>query len=121
MDHDDCSAGVAFDTLKGIPFNERPCFKRNGIVCGGCDLQTFPTDEEVAEQDREFEKRFQRTGIARQAIVDYLGGPWKHGMEGSVGGIECPICKGSLAFQRSGYNGHIHASCSTEGCVSWMQ
>jgi len=35
----------------------------------------------------------------------------------------CPICKndGTLHFKRSGYNGHIHAMCATDGCVRWME
>ena len=38
------------------------------------------------------------------------------------GEIPCPICKaGTLRYSRSAYNGHVHASCSTEGCVRWME
>jgi len=37
--------------------------------------------------------------------------------------LPCPICKeGRVAFVISDhYNGHIHATCSTRGCVSWME
>lgn len=36
---------------------------------------------------------------------------------------DCPVCCESnvLQFTRSGYNGHIHAKCATDGCVSWME
>lgn len=54
---------------------------------------------------------------------DSLGGPWRRGMAGECDTIDCPVCKGEkcLDFSRSGYNGHIHAACRTEGCVSWME
>ena len=31
------------------------------------------------------------------------------------------IGKETLQFSRSGYNGHIHAKCSTDKCVAWME
>jgi hypothetical protein len=38
------------------------------------------------------------------------------------GQLECPICKtGTLRFSKAPSNGHIHAACSTEGCVRFMQ
>lgn len=64
-----------------------------------------------------------KAGKARAAIVEHLGGPWKKGTPSAVGKIDCPVCGGkeTLAFRRAGYNGHIHAQCSTDGCVSWME
>lgn len=42
--------------------------------------------------------------------------------KGGRSSLPCPICeKGELRYSVSGYNGHIHAQCSTEGCVQWMQ
>jgi hypothetical protein len=39
-----------------------------------------------------------------------------------AGKMDCPICKtGKLRYSRAAYNGHVHASCSTDGCVSWME
>ncbi len=38
------------------------------------------------------------------------------------GSIPCPICKtGRLAYQVASLNGHMHAACTTKGCVSWME
>jgi hypothetical protein len=37
------------------------------------------------------------------------------------GQIPCPTCGMRLAFFVSGYNGHIHAACETQGCVSFME
>ena len=37
--------------------------------------------------------------------------------------IPCPICKkGTVSFMISDhYNGHIHANCSDEECINWME
>lgn len=38
------------------------------------------------------------------------------------GAIPCPVCKtGTLRYSRAAYNGHVHAGCSTQGCVQWME
>ena len=37
------------------------------------------------------------------------------------GTVECPTCKGRLAWARDGSNGHLHAECETEGCLRLMQ
>jgi hypothetical protein len=38
------------------------------------------------------------------------------------GSMSCPVCKtGTLRYSRAAYNGHVHAGCSTEGCVRWME
>lgn len=37
------------------------------------------------------------------------------------GKTACPICSGELRYSRAGYNGHVHAKCSTDGCVAWME
>lgn len=122
---DTCVAGVRYDSFGQMPFNQRPCFRKDAsepVRCG-CDLVQFPTAEEVAEADAWIEERFARTGKAREAIVEFCGGPWKRGDGGMSGTIDCPCCgaKDSLAFSRSGYNGHIHAACKTDDCVNWME
>lgn len=39
-----------------------------------------------------------------------------------AGEMQCPVCKaGKLRYSRAGYNGHVHAACSTETCVRWME
>lgn len=119
-----CEAGVVFKELTGYEtkgfFDACPCFGPNGLKC---DKAEYPTAEEMAAHDAEMQELFERTVKARQAIVEHLGGPWKRGMDGSQGTIDCPVCAGkqSLQFSRSGYNGHIHAACTTDDCVSWME
>ena len=40
---------------------------------------------------------------------------------GSSGIVECVKCKGKLHWSRAACNGHIHAKCETDGCLSWME
>jgi hypothetical protein len=36
--------------------------------------------------------------------------------------MPCPCCEGgTLRYSVASYNGHIHAACSTPGCVRFMQ
>ena len=123
MEHPTCNAGVAYESLKGIPFEERPCFMRSGKTFPGCDKMDMPTPEEIAEEDREMRLRCENMGKARKAIVDHLGGPWKRGAMSARGVIDCPVCgrEKSLHFSRAGYNGHVHARCTTTGCMNWME
>lgn len=38
------------------------------------------------------------------------------------GEMVCPVCQtGRLRYSRANYNGHVHAACSTTGCVRWME
>ncbi len=122
-ERDDCEAGIKFKDLPnhGTPqfFDRCPCFG----PCGGCDKAEYPTDEEIEANRLELNKRFELIGKARAAIVEACGGPWKRGTPSNSGTIDCPACNGvkTLRFSRAGYNGHVHAACTTEGCVRWME
>lgn len=123
-EHATCSKGVEYESLRGVEYNKRPCFRRPDDTGPrtGCDLMEFPTPEQIAEFEAEMTARFERTVQAREAIVEACGGPWKRGMPGHAGTIKCPCCEdGKLSFSRSGYNGHVHAKCSTDDCVAWME
>ncbi len=123
--NDTCIAGVAYADVrkerepKGTGY-ALPCLSDEGATCEKC---IFPTDEEVLAARKLMAERIENMGKARAAIVAHCGGPWKKGVLGSRGIIPCPACgtADSLHFTRSGYNGHIAASCKTEGCVSWME
>lgn len=120
-----CDAGVNYADVeqgKGTPQYSLPCIGRYnplGVTCEKCEL---PSAEELAADEAEMKARMESMGKARKAIVEHLGGPWKKGMNGSAGKINCPVCgvADALRFTRSGYNGHIHAKCVT-GCVAWME
>ena len=41
---------------------------------------------------------------------------------GGVGEMPCPMgCGGTLRYSVASYNGHMHAGCSTENCLRWME
>ena len=123
--NDECRAGVKYELVllgKGTPQCSFPCFKDRNPLGATCEKLAFETPEETAIRKADQEKRFERMGKVRAAIVATLGGPWKKGMKGSVGSITCPACgTGNVNFTRSGYNGHVHAKCSTADCAAWME
>lgn len=135
-----CAAGVEYASVqvehepvkyrhdakeKGEPYTATrslPCIQEWNFVGATCEKCEFRTPEEVAAEEKESEERFARIGLIRLAIVEACGGPWKRGMPGSGGKIECPACKtGTVSYSRAGYNGHIHAACSTPNCARWME
>lgn len=125
--HATCKAGVAYDAVtlgKGTAQRSIPCIgDKHNPLGASCELCVFPTPEEIAAEEEADAKRMQDTMTARSAIVESLGGSWKKGTPSQRGKIDCPVCKKprALNFSRSGYNGHIHAQCSTDGCVAWME
>jgi len=120
-----CEAGVEFASLEGHGTKEFhdtcPCFGPD--YQGSCEHKTYPTNEEMDAEDDDIKRRFENITKARGAIVIHCGGPWKKGDHGKEGQIDCPVCRNdeTLRFTRSGYNGHIHARCSTDDCVAWME
>lgn len=116
-----CDAGVLYESVRlaeAKGFEAYPCFGQGNQ----CAHRAMPTEAEVDAKIAEINKRTANIIQARTAIVERCGGPWKKGQAGSSGTVACPVCKsGSLGFTRSGYNGHIHARCSTKDCVAWME
>lgn len=124
-DKTSCEAGVEFSSLPGHGvkgfFESCPCFGPERT--GTCGKSEYPTDAEMEAEEAEIQSDMRNMMVARVAIVAACGGPWNRGMAGSAGMLDCPVCEQShtLWFSRSGYNGHIHARCSTSGCVAWME
>lgn len=119
-EHDSCSAGVAYSSLFGLPFERRPCFKPQDDPTL-CALAIYSTPAELAERERVIAARFEQTMVARAAIVQHAGA-FKRG-DGREGVIDCPVCnaKLSLRYRRAGCNGHVAARCDSAGCVAWME
>lgn len=73
-------------------------------------------------RDDEIKEFLSKMKVARAAIMEKITelGQKKKNVTGQ---IPCPVCKvGTLSYSRAGrFNGHIHANCSTEGCVQWME
>lgn len=122
---DTCRAGVKYDLVvlgKGTKECSYPCFKDRNPLGATCEKQEFETPEETAARKAKQAERFVRFGKVREAIVAFLGGPWKKGKPSAGGAIQCPCClTGTVKFSRAGYNGHIHAACSTPECAAWME
>lgn len=116
--HKTCELGIAYDSIPKTS-NSCPCWSSEHA--DKCDKSEYLSKEEAEAEDRKLEERFAKIGQARGAIVAACGGPWKRGTPASNGLIVCPCCGGKLSFSRSGYNGHIHAACSTKECVRWME
>ena len=117
--HKTCEKGIDYDSFPIIQGKGRlmPCVQNDrNEGCAPCELAEYPTPEEIAERDKRDREYMQRVGKIREAIVTATEG--KRGVRGR---IPCPCCDGQVGFSVSGYNGHIHARCSTPGCASWME
>lgn len=144
VEHDKCEAGIYYKTLEagGLML---PCLPwHNEKPAATCDKYATYTADEIAEQEREFERSITGTITARKAIVaeldrrhaagdktvtakphhdaDFAETGCQSAYVAGAGTIPCPICKtGTLRYSRVAYNGHVHAECSTTGCVRWME
>ena len=99
--------------MPGLRLKDRyPCFNA-ALVCPG---RRFPTAEEVQAEKRDVAQRLLRTIRAREAIEAATGG--EYGVRGT---IPCPNCPGRLRYGVSRSNGHVHAVCSTAGCVGFIE
>lgn len=74
-----------------------------------CPDYNPPTPAEIAAEEAENKAAFLRVTKAFNAIDN---------QKGNSGTIKCPNCGGVLHWMRSSYNGHRHARCQTDGCVS---
>jgi hypothetical protein len=83
-EHDTCEAGVEYESLKGIPFDRRPCFGEKGKPPRpGCLLVEFPTAEQIAEYEAQMKKAL-RSPLAdhwKFWLVDPLGKYFARGPE----------------------------------------
>lgn len=146
VQHDKCEAGVCYKTLQdgGAVLPCLPWLYDTGKPVAKCEKYGVYTAEEIAEQERQIGMSINGTITARKAIDAELNRRHAEGdksvtakphhdsdfsetgcqsayVAGS-GTIPCPVCKtGTLRYSRAACNGHIHAACSTTGCVQWME
>jgi hypothetical protein len=85
-------------------------------------MLTMMTEREAILQDlRRRWKEDRGAGVTAPADISRFHQPQTNYFCGQ-GEMECPVCKtGKLRYSRSALNGHVHARCSTEGCVAWME
>jgi hypothetical protein len=72
--------------------------------------------ETTRNTDEEAEGRIAGVISAFAAVKAHVGK-----QRGISGDIECPVCQGRLHFSVAKVNGHVWASCATEGCVRFME
>jgi hypothetical protein len=81
--------------------------KARNAILDDLKRRYFANDKTVKVQDPETKHRWS------EPQRNYFTG---------AGEMECPVCKtGKLRYSRAAYNGHVHARCSTDDCVAWME
>jgi hypothetical protein len=114
-----CLAGVEYKRFYSVVDDRLmlPCAGK-GVAppCEVCSSFRLPTKEEVDEHNDQIRESLERMMKARTAIIDHCGN-----RKSVAGSITCPVCgSGTLNYTRA-FNGHVHAKCSTENCVAWME
>ena len=139
--HDTCEAGVLYAdvAVEHEPISYRyqgdppgaaythskslPCLKKYDLIGCTCDKAEYPTAEEVEAAKQERLKSFEQTKTARAAIMAHAReNGYVQRLSGARGQIVCPVCNyGTLHYSVDSCNGHVHARCSTDGCLAWME
>lgn len=125
IQHDRCNAGVLYSAMREAKTDTTPfrfaCFQdeAQGLVCNAA---RFPTREEAEASARADKEAWARVSLANNAAhADAKAKGFGKGHAGADS-IPCPVCeKGRLYYRVAAHNGHMHARCETEGCVSWME
>ena len=119
--HDQCEAGITYDTSGKFAL---PCLpsladKRERLTCESFCVMT---KEEAESEADEFERAYQTAVVARKAAKDDAKAKNLGRGNGGRGNLKCPVCTdGILHYTVAWLNGHMHAKCSTAGCVAWME
>jgi hypothetical protein len=118
--HTTCEVGVPYSNFAS---SMRPCFlddktgesKPDALHC---DKLRRPTKEEIDLHEQWLKERMNKQILVMVGIED-----WRKSHKGkSVSEVvECPACKGRLHLSIAASNGHVHGSCETQDCVSWME
>ncbi len=125
-----CGKGMNYDEIdKDMKLPMRtglPCLKTSdkymkyleGRSPCHCPHLQFPSEEEIQVELQAYAEAERKMMLALVVIdpirVEHKGKNWR-------GVIECPNCQGKLHVSHAGINGHVHAKCETEDCVSWME
>ena len=115
-----CSAGVTYSTVK-LPCGALSCFVADSSLCGSrCE----PTAEEIAAFDRESDAFMAKANERLDKLEPLLARVKKKYRGRDLHGhATCPVCgvKSALTITHSARKGHVHAFCTTEGCVRLME
>lgn len=118
-----CDAGISYESVidDTKKFPERfPCFKEGAGI--SCAARRFFTPDEVAARIEEIRESTNKTLKAVSAAKLDAAAKGLGRNSGGQSSLKCPCCEeGLLSYRVAAVNGHMHAKCSTEGCVSWME
>lgn len=122
-----CDAGVNLDELAGTTdgrLARLPCSggfpRKEGVAVVECPHKRLPTSEEIDEDEAWVEKRVE---MMKKSTAFFAKVRAMHKGESASGLNDCPVCgqPKALRWKISGYNGHIHAACKTEDCISFIE
>lgn len=129
-----CRAGVLMSSVtvdrpyryryegdRGTPYtsgHSYPCFTDSDphAACS-CEKREFRTQKENDERYAEMMTHLNGVMEVRVAIL-------ADAKERQIdsGEVFCPVCAtGKVRYSIAESNGHVHARCSTDGCVGWME
>ncbi|HKS74291.1 MAG TPA: hypothetical protein VJQ82_13905 [Terriglobales bacterium] len=109
---------------QGAEERAMPCLP--GVVHGRevwpCELFEIMSQSDAEKEADARIEAMKRTVKAMHAAKDDAKEKGFRKGSGGIGEIPCPCCEGGrLRYSVASYNGHMHASCSTNNCVSWME
>lgn len=108
-----CRAEIDYEKqFSDLPYKQRPCTESSDQRSELCPHLILPTEEENKERRARIADRIKFMGKAFTEIAT---------LKGHSGTIQCPKCKQELQWSRASINGHVHGTCSTTGCLRWMQ
>ncbi len=125
-----CMAGVKYRSLVGGEdmgwIRRLPCLgsiapdpRFPQVTCDKRELRTREEAEQVIDAQ---EAGRVRTMTAFRAAHEHAKAAGLRQGHGGSGRFKCPICPdGILSYSVASVNGHMHAACSTDTCVRWME
>lgn len=130
VQRDACKVGVNYRELVGgedLGYATRiPCLggkheAKNGPRAECSKFSAMPREEAEAHADRVLKSQDNCLLAMAKAHEHARASRLKKGT-GGRGELPCPACeKGTLRYSVAGINGHMHAACSDQACVRWME
>lgn len=124
-DRGKCKAGVPYGQFadsNGNLFGNMPCIN---MAIDTCPMRELPTEEQVKLERQRIEKGMENLdnfAKAHKAAKDHAKHQGLIRGNGGRGSLPCPIClTGTLRYSVAGLNGHMHAACTTNDCMRWME
>ena len=125
IQHDCCNAGVNYETLIENGKYRIPCLKlavginRDPALCEKFTAMT--REEAEADADSLITHEANVMLAIKAAHEDAKKKGYRKG-HGGHDSFPCPTgCGGYLYYRVASVNGHMHAKCETEKCISWME